>query len=1016
MAATVAFIDKDGNAGTTLSAADVVTGWTGPGANTDYPFIQGTASLGLKVSAATTAFTYNNGATIDITDQFIYVWVNCIATLDSHVNGGIRIRVATATATDYGEWYVAGNAGNSIYPGGWVCYSVKCNLTENPFNATGGTAPTALTAIQHFGPVFKVTQTIMGSQATSFVDAIRVGAGLRVSVASHATPGLFADIITADEGTVGNRYGVVRDVNGVMMTQGNLVFGNTTGTHFFRDTNKAIVFEKHPKPSASGSPSTTDFFGDGHYKISVVGDTQLRLGTRVGKGTSALASQPVSINTANTRYKLDFTATATDIIELYGLRATKADTVEVGSTTNDLTGSITMAAGPTIAFNNTNPDTITRVSGSFVTDGFLDGMTITVSGATDAANNAIFVVDTVVALTITLVIAETLTARTGETGVSIVGNKIELVSCTFSDTKRVIRNVTASPLELDNTVSFNTDTAASLNIVDKRSTSSSSWKIIQNPGFIHSPAGTDAFTIKNHNFNQATKPYLSIADEAETWNVVNPSWTIGANQDELAFAGNINGIVNEQFEVAWTVTQPDGSAIASARAKIVESAPTVIIANQDNTSASGTVTSTYLRALYVPSGAATITTTTHTPVAYKVYKYSKLPFVSSATITAAVTNNITLVPDTFQVEASESNARTFGDTTHVVSIEQQTNSATLLKYTVGTGTLSVGNTVANSSNAATGVVAQIIEGNSTAGTVILETRNATAWPTGAHTVNNGGGGWTATFTSGSIRSFKWLIDADTLTMQELYDYLNAKLAESPIDTASPSFIDTVITWGRAEHAIPVQGDGSKFKTVRNVVLTQGWAVFNTVIGGVSLYTDDTGATFSPQATVTLTVNGVNEGAQCYIVATAGGPESVGTVLLNTTANGSGVATASYIYTSNQPVTARSRNIGYLPFETTGTITSSGLTTTAVWQIDPNVLVQVTGVNITFTNPTTITRASGDFGLDGWDVPGFVTVTGSTSNNGKFALAAVGTTTLTISGATLTNEGPVAGVTLLWSRT
>src|SRR3989344_4163702 len=117
----------------------------------------------------------------------------------------------------------------------FVCYSVKLNLTENPFDLTGGTAPTDLTAIQHFGPVFKITQTIMGTQLTCFVDAMRIGTGLRISGATHASPGVFADIIAADEGTVGNRYGVVRDVNGVMMTQGQLIFGDTTGTHFFRD-------------------------------------------------------------------------------------------------------------------------------------------------------------------------------------------------------------------------------------------------------------------------------------------------------------------------------------------------------------------------------------------------------------------------------------------------------------------------------------------------------------------------------------------------------------------------------------------------------------------------------------------------------------------------------------------------------------------------------------------------------------------------------------------------------------
>ena len=47
------------------------------------------------------------------------------------------------------------------------------------------------------------------------------------------------------------------------------------------------------------------------------------------------------------------------------------------------------------------------------------------------------------------------------------------------------------------------------------------------------------------------------------------------------------------------------------------------------------------------------------------------------------------------------------------------------------------------------------------------------------------------------------------------------------------------------------------------------------------------------------------------------------------------ATENYSYTSDQPVIVRARYRGFLPFEATGTITSSGLTVSAVWQTDPN---------------------------------------------------------------------------------
>jgi len=78
-------------------------------------------------------------------------------------------------------------------------------------------------------------------------------------------------------------------------------------------------------------------------------------------------------------------------------------------------------------------------------------------------------------------------------------------------------------------------------------------------------------------------------------------------------------------------------------------------------------------------------------------------------------------------------------------------------------------------------------------------------------------------------------------------------------------------------------------------------------------------------------------ARVYIVAAAGGPEVEGTVLLNTLTNASGVASTTYAYTGDQPVTGRVRKgtSGTL-FKTSllaGTITSSGLSLTAFMVAD-----------------------------------------------------------------------------------
>lgn len=167
--------------------------------------------------------------------------------------------------------------------------------------------------------------------------------------------------------------------------------------------------------------------------------------------------------------------------------------------------------------------------------------------------------------------------------------------------------------------------------------------------------------------------------------------------------------------------------------------------------------------------------------------------------------------------------------------------------------------------------------------------------------------------------------------------------------------------------------------------------------------------------VTLELNGVTENTQCYMVT------SGAVVVMNETASEfvSGneyKATESYNYTGTTAVTVRARQKGYLPFETTGSITTSGLTVTAVWLVDPNWKLVVSGENVSFTNPNIITRDFGSFTGDNWtSTMGQVTVEGSGVNDGIYTLSAVGATSVTITGATLTTTSATSGITLTFTR-
>lgn len=124
--------------------------------------------------------------------------------------------------------------------------------------------------------------------------------------------------------------------------------------------------------------------------------------------------------------------------------------------------------------------------------------------------------------------------------------------------------------------------------------------------------------------------------------------------------------------------------------------------------------------------------------------------------------------------------------------------------------------------------------------------------------------------------------------------------------------------------------------------TAGTVTINALNGSNPAHSNETGGgTTVINNSVTLEINGVKTGTEptnyvrCRIEKT-----SDGTSLMNeeaqTSYGSSGFykATESYNYSTDLEVTIIARYKSYLPFRTTGTITSSGLTVTAVWIQDP----------------------------------------------------------------------------------
>ena len=87
----------------------------------------------------------------------------------------------------------------------------------------------------------------------------------------------------------------------------------------------------------------------------------------------------------------------------------------------DVGADVSMTGTPNLNFVDSNPDTIVRTTGSWIDDGFIDDMTLTITSST--SNNTTYTIDTngVTATTLTLIATDTIVVETGTGGVSVVG-------------------------------------------------------------------------------------------------------------------------------------------------------------------------------------------------------------------------------------------------------------------------------------------------------------------------------------------------------------------------------------------------------------------------------------------------------------------------------------------------------------------------------------------------------------------------------------------------------------------
>lgn len=831
---------------------------------------------------------------------------------------------------------------------------------------------------------FRLTLIAGLARTNCWFDAVRYGTKMTIYAGTAGSPGTFADFLTSEST---NRYGLITDIEGVLNIQGKLEFGDSAGTNatYFADTNRHLHFRNNKLGSVANT-------------LSVVGnasnDTEVIFGSLTTSGSNNLASGGLLIDsnyvttsesTKWTLYCLDGNRT---IIKFYGNTLRYAQRIYFGDA-------------------NTKIDNVSLVGNSFESNGIiyynLD------STETTSLNEQ-----------------NTVTASTHAFATHIyeLGNwRLNNITNNTQDTAYgLVFKSTAITFTLNSTTFAGND----------------------NDVYFYQPSSTITLNLIDSTDNPAASQYST-----NNWNLYEKT-TYDLNVKNTA-GSNLQDVSSQLFDNLGT-EQYVGL-----------------------TNASGNITTQYiLRRTRLYTGS--LATSTHNPYRLRIRKYDYLPQeISGKTFsTTAVADAFVLLADPVASTAVGTVSGWTGITvaeTAALSAAvaddggSQTNETTAANNgTTNDMTLLPATPAANDAYYFGGpfkfaaVKINFYQVGSGTWTLTWEYYNGASWSSlsGVTTPSYHSGAENFRPTSTGTKFIYWTLPTNwastTIATLGPYYYVRARVSAYTSVTTQPKgtqswlqdriavtsnhtlletfeylrYYTALTSPSHLSLADPItSADGTNF-----VVTDYAYLTDNASLSGASsilymptqdFYLTGTGSQALKKLTdidgtqVTLTVTNVVQNTQCYI-ATTGGTELLNTTATTLVSGNKYQATAPYVHTVDTAVVVKAREMGYQNFETTGTITSDGLSVTAVWQVDTNWKLVVSGVNIQFTNPTTITRASGDFGTDGWlSVMGQVTVEGSVSNNGTYTLSAVGTTTVTITGATLTNEGPSSGITLTFTR-
>jgi len=409
-----------------------------------------------------------------------------------------------------------------------------------------------------------------------------------------------------------------------------------------------------------------------------------------------------------------------------------------------------------------------------------------------------------------------------------------------------------------------------------------------------------------------------VINSNKTWKMINPTWTATTYSDFSWLTATAN-YVYDQRSIDVVAQKADGTLLANANVFVYEHTVLKDLVLETYTNGSGVAAGVFTYKLH-STNSSTVTYGGH---ALRVDCWLYSPYAATQVSTSKFAGAVVLIPDANIVQTTQATALTNGSG---IAWNEDGNPSSIIEFASGSGTLAVDATVTGGSSGATGIVTQIVDGDSAAGTVHLKSRNGIAF---SGTEGLAASGWSATLVSASEQRFAIWINGITKSLQTIYDYLAAVTA----DTAMGGSCEVIHEWGRDAQARALYLGTAGFYTERSY--TKGVFIVNYGSGAVEYFTDDAGVTWAPPASITLKMTVTNaagnpiQGVYAYIDDNDQSP-----YLMNTTTDEFGVASAGYTGAPLSGTRWRARLYGYKPFKQLVDIGAADITLFVTLVSDP----------------------------------------------------------------------------------